>query len=99
MMKIVREKTNAPRPIQRPSDVERRPSDFGIEAAPPPPPKPAATIIKPAVSLEVEELLVVETEEACETPTPSADEPASPEPVSPEPTNPNPDEEWGEGIL
>lgn len=53
-MQIVQERTIVPRPIQRPTDIEKRPSDYGIEAPPPPAPKPESTIIKPAVSLEPE---------------------------------------------
>jgi hypothetical protein len=53
-MQIVSERLMAPRPLQRPSDVERRPIDFGIEPPPPQPAKPEATIIKPAVSRDPE---------------------------------------------
>lgn len=88
LMTIVREKINAPRPIQRPSDIERRPIDFGIEPPPPQITKPEATIIKPAVEADV--VQVVETIEVVETNAPS-------EP--PEVTPSEPEEEWGEGIL
>lgn len=53
-MQIVSERTMEPRPSQRPSDIERRPIDFGIEAPPPAPAKPEATIIKGAISPEFE---------------------------------------------
>ena len=49
-MQIVSERIVVPRPLQRPSDIEMRPSDFGIESPPPAPPKPAATIVKSALS-------------------------------------------------
>lgn len=98
-MTIVREKINAPRPIQRPSDVERRPIDFGIEPAPPAPPKPEATIIKPAVSIEVEETVIVETVTVKTVDV--VDPPATSEegPTSQEPPKQDQEEEWGEGIL
>ena len=53
-MQIVVERRMAPRPLQRPSDLDRHPIDFGIEPPPPPPPKPEATIIKSAISREPE---------------------------------------------
>src|SRR5665213_3429047 len=53
-MKIVVERNMAPRPLQRPSDLERRPIDFGIEPTPPQPTKPEATIIKSAISRDPE---------------------------------------------
>lgn len=53
-MQIVSERTIVPRPLQRPSDIERRPIDFGIEAPPPPAARPEATIIKGAISRETE---------------------------------------------
>ena len=54
-MQIVSERTNIPRPIQRPSDVERHPIDFGIEPPPPAPPKVGLpdTAIEPAAPTSV----------------------------------------------
>ena len=92
-MQIVTERTNAPRPIQRPSDVERHPIDFGIEPNPVAPQKPEATIIKSAISRE-------------DVPTPNVveDTPisqvATGEPVAPAQVEPQePEDDWGEGIL
>ena len=59
-MQIAAERAMVPRPLQRPSDVERRPIDFGIEPNAPAPARPEATIIKSAISQETE--LVVEHE-------------------------------------
>jgi hypothetical protein len=53
-MRIVSERTMVPRPLQRPSDVERRPIDFGIEPPPPQPAREEATIIKPAITRDPE---------------------------------------------
>ncbi len=96
-MQIAAERAMVPRPLQRPSDVERRPIDFGIEPNAPAPARPEATIIKSAISQETE--LVVEQVEieslpdpAKSTPNPvvTGDEPAKAE---------EKEEEWGEGIL
>lgn len=85
-MHIVEERTNVPRPIQRPSDVELHPVDFGIEPPPPTPPKPQATIIKSAIECEFE--IVSETTET------------KSETINPETDVANSEEEtWGEGIL
>ena len=89
-MQIVSERTMAPRPLQRPSDVERHPIDFGIEPSPPPPQKPEATIIKSAISREPD-------------PAPESTEPKSteiePPPKSVADSDNRLDDEWGEGIL
>jgi hypothetical protein len=90
-MQIVAERTMVPRPIQRPSDVERRPIDFGIEPTPPAPPKPEATIVKSAISKDP--VLVIE-----QTPAPDIDPPATDD----SPTNVDAtatEDEWGDGIL
>lgn len=95
-MQIVAERTIEPRPLQRPSDVERRPIDFGIEPPPRAPEKPEATIIKSAISKEPEitpppvDTLVVENPVV----TAPADQ-APPADFAKE----NAEEEWGEGIL
>jgi len=95
-MEIVAERTMEPRPVQRPSDVERRPIDFGIEPTPPAPAKPEATIIKPAVSRDTEP--VVETTAVVESTT--IEVTPNPEPVKPpSATTESVDEDWGEGIL
>jgi hypothetical protein len=86
-MQIVGERTSAPRPIQRPSDVERHPIDFGIEPTPAAPAKPEATIVKPAVSHEPEP----EREVSEISPTGEIEERAE-EPQKPE-------DDWGEGIF
>lgn len=90
-MQIVAERISIPRPIQRPSDVERRPIDFGIEPAPPAPPKPESTIIKPAISIEPDPEPGIKQVTATET---SAPEPPK-APTEPETT----DDGWGDGIL
>lgn len=89
-MQIVGERTSAPRPVQRPSDVERHPIDFGIEPTPPAPVKPEATIVKPAITHELEpeidiseikpEIERVELDETTDEPTAQEDN-------------------WGEGIF
>ena len=87
-MEIVSERTMEPRPLQRPSDVERRPADFGIEAPPPPAAKPEATIIKGAISRDpevVSEPMPVEVE-----PNP---------PVIETDNDAKIEDDWGEGIL
>ena len=84
-MQIVAERTNAPRPLQRPSDIERRPIDFGIEPPAPPAARPEATIIKPAISKDPE--------------PESPPIPSTPEPTPPETHGEQMEEEWGEGIL
>lgn len=88
-MQIVSEHILVPRPLQRPSDVERSPLDFGIEPAPAAAPaRPEATIIKPAISADPEIIREsIEIEVSIETVTPE------PDPVEEE------EEEWGEGIL
>ena len=84
-MQIVSERVMAPRPLQRPSDVERRPIDFGIEPSPTAAPKPEATIIKSAISREPE-------------PTPELTEIESATPPPAVIKDP-PDDDWGDGIL
>lgn len=95
-MTIVRERMMEPRPIQRPSDVERRPIDFGIDPTPPAPAKPEATIIKPAVARDVEPIVeatvIVETSTVEITTTSN-----SPEVTQAAP--PTEEDDWGEGIL
>ena len=86
-MQIVVERTSAPRPLQRPSDVERRPIDFGIEPTPPAPARPESTIIKPAISRDPDPIpdtteIDSEIETSVENDDHSKDE-----------------EDWGEGIL
>ncbi len=104
-MHIVAERIVVPRPIQRPSDVERRPIDFGIEPAPAAPPKPEATIVRSALSQEdrerglTVEILEVEVITEIQLTTevlPPADAPPPPPVETPETTD---DDEWGEGIL
>ena len=98
-MRIVAERWMEPRPLQRPSDVEQRPIDFGIEAPPPQPARPEATIIKPAVSREPGPTGMGDLPaEQSESLTGPAVEPVKIaieriEPVAPD------QEEWGEGIL
>lgn len=86
-MQIVSEQILVPRPLQRPSDVERRPIDFGIEPAPPSTaPKPEATIIKPAISIDpepIQESIEMEIEREIASP--------AVEPVE--------EDDWGDGIL
>ena len=97
-MRLIADKTNAPRPFQKISDVERRPIDFGIEPAAPTPPKPEATIIKSAISRDSEPEL-----KSAAVSQPSIDQ-APPEVLNIE-TPPIEaaaectDDEWGEGIL
>lgn len=86
-MQIVAERTMEPRPLQRPSDIERRPIDFGIEPPPKAPERPEATIIKPAISKDVDL-----------PPANPVEEPRKPEPTQ-EPKQKENEEEWGEGIL
>lgn len=88
-MQIVTERTSAPRPIQRPSDVERHPIDFGIEPTPPAPPKPEATIVKPAISPEPEP----ETDVPQSQPTMEATDVGESAEEQPK------DDDWGEGIF
>ena len=96
-MQISAERTMVPRPLQRPSDVERHPIDFGIEPNAPAPARPEATIIKSAISQETE--LIVETLVIESSPDPNNSNrdavPTSDEPVKAE----EKEEEWGEGIL
>ena len=96
-MQIVAERPMVPRPLQRPSDVERHPIDFGIEPNAPAPARPEATIIKSAISQETE--LIEETTEIESTPTPmisnSNSVTTNEEPVKED----EKEEEWGEGIL
>lgn len=91
-MQIVSERTVVPRPLQRPSDVERRPIDFGIEPSPTPPPKPEATIVKSAISRDPDPI-----------PESSESEPIKTEPTKeilpPNVVAPEADDVWGEGIL
>ena len=92
-MQIVTERTNAPRPIQRPSDVERHPIDFGIEPNPVAPQKPEATIIKSAISRDdVPAASHPEVESMSQT---VPDEPVVPDKIEPQ----EPEDDWGEGIL
>lgn len=86
-MRLVEERTVVPRPVQRPSDVERRPIDFGIETPPAPAPKIEATIIKPAIDPDFQS--VPESVESVENTTVS----------EPDLTVAADEEEWGEGIL
>ena len=91
-MQIVAERNNAPRPVQNPSDIERRPIDFGIEPIPQAPQKPEATIIKGAIDVNdaPEPTSVAET----------SDEPSSELPAEkPSDSAPTSEDEWGEGIL
>jgi len=105
-MRIVHERIMVPRPIQRPSDVERRPIDFGIEAPPPAPPKPDATIIKPAISRDADAVIetTIETVTVKETillTSVDADvpiEPATPPRAEADDSAP-PKDDWGDGIL
>ena len=95
-MQIVVERTNAPRPFQEVSDVERHPIDFGIEPKPPAPKKPEATIIKSAISPD--------TETAVDSATLTEAESSKPKEVAPsetmvEETIIEPEDDWGEGIL
>ena len=86
-----------PRPLQRPSDVERHPIDFGIEPNAPAPARPEATIIKSAISQETE--LIVERIEIEST---SSEINSDPNPVESRheiAKEEEPEEEWGEGIL
>lgn len=83
-MHIVAETIMRPRPLQRPSDVERFPIEFGIEPNAPLPAKPVATIIKPAVSQEPDPIVTADEQEIDQGPV---QEP------------PLEQEEWGEGIL
>ncbi|HEY0983711.1 MULTISPECIES: hypothetical protein [unclassified Schlesneria] len=92
-MQIVSERIQTPRPLQRPSDVERRPIDFGIEPTPPQPTRPAATIIKPAIARDQEpEIKAAGAKPESELVAPPA---PVPEEIPVEPA----EEEWGEGIL
>ena len=96
-MQIAAERAMVPRPLQRPSDVERRPIDFGIEPNAPAPARPEATIIKSAISQETE--LVVEQVEIESLPDPAK---STPHPVvtGDEPAKAEEkEEEWGEGII
>lgn len=88
-MQLVLDLTNVPRPIQRPSDVERHPIDFGIEPPPPAASKPEATIIKSAISLEIETIIE-------ELPMPA--QPPAPDPANERSTD-DASDDWGEGIL
>ena len=90
-MQIVKERTVVPRPIQRPSDVERRPIDFGIEPSPPAPQKPEATIVKSAISRDPDPI----PESSDIEPTIPIKEVLPPNVVAPEAD----DDGWGEGIL
>ena len=84
-MQIVSERVMAPRPLQRPSDIERRPIDFGIEPNPPQPQKPEATIIKSAISRE---------------PDPAVEPPeVNSSTVIPMESNDSAVDDWGDGIL
>lgn len=101
-MQIVAERLIVPRPLQRPSDVERRPIDFGIEPPPPAPQKPEATIIKSAVSRDLDPI-AASVDESTNT-VPVANIAAVPEsPVVPNnqksENQESVEEEWGEGIL
>lgn len=102
-MQIVVERITAPRPLQRPSDVERHPIDFGIEPAPPAPAKPEATIVKSAISKDpdpipesIENVRDVQPSTPkdvvhTQTSTPKVEDPGKAEaPV---------EDDWGEGIL
>ena len=86
-MQIVAERTMVPRPLQRPSDIERHPIDFGIEPPPPALAKPEATIVKSAVDREPEL-------------PPSKVELEPPNEPSQEVNNDEDhNDDWGEGIL
>jgi hypothetical protein len=95
-MRIVAERLMEPRPLQRPSDVEQRPIDFGIEAPPPQPAKTEATIIKPAISREPEPTVIgdqpADKSESLNRPA------VEPVKIEIEPVALD-QEEWGEGIL
>jgi hypothetical protein len=98
-MQISSERTMVPRPLQRPSEVERCPIDFGIEPNAPAPARPEATIVKSAISQETD--MVVQTTEL----EPSSNSMPRPTTITPDPvvTRIQPveaeEEEWGEGIL
>lgn len=95
-MQIVAERNMTPRPLQRPSDVERRPSDFGIEAPPPAPVKPEATIIKSAVDREtVQAVEIAVNESKTET---TVVESITEVTIESKPEEASEDD-WGEGIL
>ncbi len=94
-MQISGERTMVPRPLQRPSDVERHPIDFGIEPNAPAPARPEATIIKSAISQETE--LIVETLVLEPSTTPINFNPDTV--VTSDETVKVEEEEWGEGIL
>lgn len=92
-MHIVAERIMNPRPLQRPSDVERHPIDFGIEPNAPLPVKPAATIIKPAISPDLDPVPPPENPEIKSQPEIKSVTP-------PEIKQDDSDEDdWGEGIL
>ena len=91
-MQIVGERTIVPRPVQRPSDIERRPIDFGIESPPPAPPKPEATIVKSAITADFELI-----QESIEIDFQSV--PPKPDVIEVPSEEPNGEEDWGEGIL
>ncbi|WP_010583484.1 hypothetical protein [Schlesneria paludicola] len=95
-MQIVAERVMAPRPLQRPSDVERRPIDFGIEAPPPAPVKPEATIIKSAVDREtIQALEVTVIESKTQTTIVESISEVTIEPKRDVTT----EDDWGDGIL
>lgn len=110
-MQIVVERTNAPRPFQEVSDVERHPIDFGIEPKPPAPKKPEATIIKSAISADIEVSMDLITQ--TEIPSNESKEVAQPETTVEETTVKETftentitkemiveqEDDWGEGIL
>ena len=95
-MQIVAERAMVPRPLQRPSDVERRPSDFGIEAPPPLPARPEATIIKPAVSREPDSAVEIShVPDSALPPSETTESPSGRWNQTPDPV----EDEWGEGIF
>ncbi len=86
-MQIVVERNMVPRPIQRPSDIERRPIDFGIESPPPAAAKAEATIVKPAISDDFETVV----EQSHPEPKIGDTPPTSDLPIA--------EDDWGDGIL
>ena len=96
-MHIVSEIRMIPRPVQRPSDIERRPVDFGIEPPAPAPPKVEATIIKSAISYDFDS----QTDSPDQKSVPQNNGPEIPETKV---TRKNDDvtdvdDDWGEGIF
>jgi hypothetical protein len=108
-MQIVSERNAVPRPVQNPSDLERRPIEFGIEALPPAPQKPDGTILKATIQEDMERQDSSTTEAGTveEQKPAAADKIATPDnaasPDKPESASKKPepieDEEWGEGVF